>query len=261
MKQHLSLIPIEKIFSSSHNYIKSYSSDEIEQLANSIRHFGLIEPLIVRKKYNHYVIVCGERRYKACKKARLQKVPCIIVNYTNFHSNTINFNGNYFVKSLNYKDKYNWLKAYQENWNLSVEECATLLNLKLSAIEELMQLSRLTENHWKIINNSELTKEQVYISLKITNNELREKFLQFITERNYNLAQTEECYKQIKDYKNKQKSKAIITTDTRLIVNTVNKAVENIRKNGVSIDCTKTEKDDNFEYLLTIKKPVLNIGE
>ena len=60
---------------------KQFDEDAIEELADSIKQYGVIQPLIVRKKDKYYEIIAGERRWRACKKAGLKEVPVIIKNY------------------------------------------------------------------------------------------------------------------------------------------------------------------------------------
>ena len=60
---------------------KQFDEDAIEELADSIKQYGVIQPLIVQKKDKYYEIIAGERRWRACKKAGLKEVPVIIKNY------------------------------------------------------------------------------------------------------------------------------------------------------------------------------------
>ena len=59
---------------------KQFDEDAIEELADSIKQYGVIQPLIVQKKDNYYEIIAGKRRWRACKKAGLKEVPVIIKN-------------------------------------------------------------------------------------------------------------------------------------------------------------------------------------
>ena len=60
----------------------NFDDEKIEELANSIKEYGVIQPIIVAKKNNYYQIVAGERRWRAAKKAGLSEIPSIIRNYT-----------------------------------------------------------------------------------------------------------------------------------------------------------------------------------
>ena len=71
-------IEIKKIEPNHLNPRTSYTTEGIDELAGSIKTYGLLEPIIVRKKDGFYEVVVGERRYRACKIAGLKKIPCIV---------------------------------------------------------------------------------------------------------------------------------------------------------------------------------------
>ncbi len=260
MKPHFSMVPLEKITSNKANYIRNYEEDDIEGLASSIRKFGLIEPLIVRKKNLGYIVICGERRLRACKKARLLKVPVIITNCTQFQSNTMNFNNNYHVREMNYLEKFKAIKSYMDNWGLTNEECSEVLNINIFDLEDILELNKLTSKQLEIITLSELSRDQVHISLKIASNDEREKFLQYISSRKLNFAQTKALYNKIVSNK-KGGNKGSVTPDLRLILNSLNRAVEMIKQSGINVNYTKTDNDTSIECFLTIQKPVFQMED
>ncbi|MFI3206520.1 MAG: ParB/RepB/Spo0J family partition protein [Clostridia bacterium] len=261
MKPRLTLISTEKIVSNSQNYIRDYSKEDIQSLADSVRRFGLIEPIIVKKRNIGYVVVCGERRFRACKKARLQKIPCIIVDYTLFLSNTINFNDNFHIKSLNFIEKYIAVKSYIENWNFTHDECANILNLDVYKIEKIMLLDKLSLRQLEIIKNSNLSEKQVLTAIKIVSDEEREKFLLFNIRKNYNDKQTEMLYKKMIDIKNGKQLKGVISPDLRVLLNTINRAVEAMKNSGIEVDYVKTDNEEKVECFLNIKKPVFSLED
>ena len=75
------MVPINQIEPNRNQPRKQFDEDAIEELADSIKQFGVIQPLIVKKRDNYYEIIAGERRWRASKKAGIKKVPVIVKDY------------------------------------------------------------------------------------------------------------------------------------------------------------------------------------
>ena len=124
---------------------KQFDEDAIEELADSIKQYGVIQPLIVQKKDKYYEIIAGERRWRACKKAGLKEVPVIIKNYDEKETLKISLIENLQREDLNPIEE---AKAYEQLYNtygLKQDEIAASVSKSRTAITNIMRLLKLDE--------------------------------------------------------------------------------------------------------------------
>ena len=124
---------------------KQFDEDAIEELADSIKQYGVIQPLIVQKKDKYYEIIAGERRWRACKEAGLKEVPVIIKNYDEKETLKISLIENLQREDLNPIEE---AKAYEQLYNtygLKQDEIAASVSKSRTAITNIMRLLKLDE--------------------------------------------------------------------------------------------------------------------
>ena len=140
---------------------KNFDEEALEELANSIKTYGVLQPIIVNKKSDYYEIVAGERRWRAAKKAGLSEMPCIIKNDITDRSNKeIALIENLQRVDLNPIDKAKGLKELIDDYGMTQKELADSIGISRSNIAnsirilnldprviELAQDGKLTEGH------------------------------------------------------------------------------------------------------------------
>ena len=140
---------------------RSFDEEALEELANSIKTYGVLQPIIVNKKENYYEIVAGERRWRAAKKAGLSEMPCIIKDDITDKSNKeIALIENLQRVDLNPIDKARGLKELIDDYGMTQKELADSIGISRGNIAnsirilnmdprviELAQEGKLTEGH------------------------------------------------------------------------------------------------------------------
>ena len=140
---------------------KNFDEEALEELANSIKTYGVLQPIIVNKKDDYYEIVAGERRWRAAKKAGLAEMPCIIKDDITDRSNKeIALIENLQRVDLNPIDKAKGLKELIDDYGMTQKELADSIGISRSNIAnsirilnldprviELAQDGKLTEGH------------------------------------------------------------------------------------------------------------------
>lgn len=121
----------------------NFDDEKIEDLATSIKEYGVIQPIIVTKKNNYYQIVAGERRWRAAKKAGLGEIPAIIRNYTEQKNKEIALIENIQRENLNPIEKAKALKELIEKYNLTQQELADKIGISRSGIANTMRILNL----------------------------------------------------------------------------------------------------------------------
>lgn len=120
-----------------------FDDEKIEDLANSIKEYGIIQPIIVTKKSNYYQIVAGERRWRAAKKAGLEEIPAIIRNYTEQKNKEVALIENIQREDLNPIEKAKALKEIIEKYGMTQQELANKIGISRSGIANTMRILNL----------------------------------------------------------------------------------------------------------------------
>ena len=159
---------------------KVFNNESIEELAESIKKYGVIQPIIVTKKNNFYQIIAGERRWRASKKAGLIEIPAIIRDDDERKNREISLIENIQREDLNPIDKARGIKTLMEEYSLTQQEVADILGKARSSIansvrilnldERVIDLAlegKLTEGHCKALMSIEDREKQYQMALNI----------------------------------------------------------------------------------------------
>jgi ParB family chromosome partitioning protein len=136
---------------------KEVDDDELQQLADSIRDHGLLQPIVVRRVENRYQIIAGERRLRAATKAGLQQVPAQIRDVDERQMAELAIVENLQRKDLNALEKAASFQQYLQRYNCTQEELANRLKINRSTVANLIRLLELPEAVQKSLRNGKIT--------------------------------------------------------------------------------------------------------
>lgn len=128
---------------------KKFDNEALEELAESIKQYGVLQPIIVTKKDDYYQIVAGERRWRASKKAGLKEVPAIIREYDERTNREIALIENIQREDLNPIEKAIGIKQLMDNYGLTQQKVADILGKSRSGIANTVRILNLDE---RVIN-------------------------------------------------------------------------------------------------------------
>ncbi len=140
---------------------KVFDEEALKELAASIKQFGLIQPILVQDKKDHYQIIAGERRWRAAKLAGLKEVPVIIREYTDREIAEIALIENVQREDLNPIEEALGYKRLIEEFHLKQEEVAECVSKSRSAITNAMRLLKLSDEIQQMLIEGKLTAGQV----------------------------------------------------------------------------------------------------
>ena len=140
---------------------KIFDEEALKELAASIKQFGLIQPILVQDKKDHYQIIAGERRWRAAKLAGLKEVPVIIREYTDREIAEIALIENVQREDLNPIEEAMGYKRLIEEFDLKQEEVAECVSKSRSAITNALRLLKLTDEIQQMLVEGKLTAGQV----------------------------------------------------------------------------------------------------
>ncbi len=177
---------------------KTFNEDSLQELADSIKLHGVIEPLIVQDRKDHYEIIAGERRWRASKKAGLKEVPVIIKNYTEKEIVEISLIENIQREDLNPIEEALAYKALLEEFNLKQDEVAERVSKSRAAVTNSLRLLKLCDavqqmviddmlstGHARALITIEDPEEQHTLALKIFDEKLSVREVEKLV-KNYN---------------------------------------------------------------------------
>ena len=142
---------------------KNFNEDALEELADSIKQFGLIQPLVVQKRDGYYEIIAGERRWRAAKKAGLKEVPVIIRDYTDEEMMEIALIENLQREDLNPIEEAQAYKRLINDYKLKQDEIAEKVSKSRVAITNSMRLLKLSEKVQDMIVDEMISLSLIHI--------------------------------------------------------------------------------------------------
>jgi len=241
-------IDIKKIEPNRSQPRKVFDDETIEELADSIRQFGVLQPLLVRKKDKYYEIIAGERRWRASKKAGLKKVPVIIREYDEKETLKISLIENIQREDLNAIEEARAYEQLRKEYGLKQEEIAASVSKSRVAVTNTMRLLRLDERVQKMIMDDLISsghgRALLALEDKDKQNELAQKF---VTE-NCTVREAEKMVKAILDHKEAEHKEKPVKKKDEMVVFYENRMKE-ILGSKVSIKEKKNDKGSiEIEY-------------
>ncbi|ADQ47371.1 parB-like partition protein [Caldicellulosiruptor kronotskyensis 2002] len=186
-------IDIDLIDLSENQPRKVFNDEEIEELANSIKSVGLIQPLVVQKKADRYVLIAGERRLRACKFAGFKKVKCIVKEYEN--PLEIALIENIQRKDLNPYEKALAFKKLMDEFGYTQEELGKRLGISRSKIANTLRILNLGNDIINLILEGKISEGHAKVLLSIEDERQRNELAQLVAEKNLSVRDLENLIK------------------------------------------------------------------
>ncbi len=253
----IQLLPHEAILPNPYQPRVRFDFNELEGLAVSIRTNGILQPINVRKLPDgKYELISGERRLRAARMVGINKIPCVVMDVSDEQSALFAIIENVQRQNLDFFEEAVAIERLVTMHGLSQEEIAKKLGKAQSTLSNKLRLLRLPEEMRDRIAYAGLTERHARALLTVNDNQTRGRVLDIIIERHLTVSETERLVSDVnrrKKSKNKPSMKGY--KDMRIFLNTLNHAVDAIRKAGIEADTAKSETDEYFEYVIRISKP------
>jgi len=185
---------------------KSFDDAKLQNLAESIKKHGIVQPIIVKKEKDTYKIVAGERRWRAAKIAGLNAVPAIVKDISSKEIMEVALIENIQREDLNPIEEAEAYERLIKEYNMTQEEISTTVGRSRPAIANSLRLLNLVDSVKKYLISGELSSGHARALLAIEDKELQEKAAKEIIEKNFNVRDTEKYVKQFLSRKQKVKS-------------------------------------------------------
>lgn len=145
------IVKITKVEPNREQPRKNFDEDALQELADSIKQFGLLQPILVQDRKDHYEIIAGERRWRAAKLAGLKEVPVIIRNYTEQEIVEISLIENIQREDLNPIEEAQAYKRLLTEFNLKQDEVAERVSKSRAAVTNSIRLLKLSDDVQRMV--------------------------------------------------------------------------------------------------------------
>lgn len=176
---------------------KKFSEESLAELADSIKQYGIIQPLIVQDKKDYYEIIAGERRWRAAKMAGLKEIPIIVRDITQQEVMEISLIENIQREDLNPIEEALAYKRLLEEFNLKQEEVAKRVSKSRTAVTNSMRLLKLTGEVQQMVIDGKLTMGHARCLVTVEDPELQKEIALQVIDKNLSVRETEKLMKKL----------------------------------------------------------------
>lgn len=249
-------IPVGEIVGSPYQPRTIFDDEKIDELCQTIRTHGVIQPIVVRYRNDKYEIIAGERRWRAVKKLGMETIPAILRDFNDSQAASIALIENLQREGLTAIEE---ALAYQnliELHDLTQESLAQRLGKSQSTIANKIRLLNLPEPAKNALMERKITERHARALLSLDSEELQLKILEEVVSKELNVKQTEAriaFYKEVSKIKKKTK-RISFTKDVRLALNTIRQSIDMVSGSGLEIKTAEKDHEDHYEIVIQIPK-------
>ena len=218
---------------------KEFDEDSLLELADSIKQFGVLQPLLVQKKKDYYEIIAGERRWRAAKLAGIKEVPVLIKDYTEQEIVEISLIENIQRENLNPIEEAMAYKRLLEEFNLKQDEVAERVSKSRTAVTNSMRLLKLSDRLQQMIVDDMISTGHARALLAIDDEEQQYLLANKIFDEKLSVRETEKLVKSLKNPKKPVKKEKI---EHMFVYENLEERMKNIMGTKVSVNAKSNGK-------------------
>ncbi|MBQ2941015.1 MAG: ParB/RepB/Spo0J family partition protein [Clostridia bacterium] len=255
-------IPLGRIEPNPDQPRRFFDIESLTELAKSIDEYGVIQPITVKKKSDgRFIIIAGERRYRASCMAKKKTIPAIIIDVSEEKSAAIALLENLQRKDLTFFEEAEGYLKLMNEYDMTQEELSEKLGKSQSTIANKVRLLKLDEETRQSVFDAHLTERHARALLKLPNKKVREKAIKLIVERNLTVAKAEKLIDKMasgdaesRRFRSFKTSLSESIKRQRVFCSTMNKTIGILNKAGVETEIEQTEDEEKVKYVICIAK-------
>ena len=227
-----------------------FRQEALEELAESIRQHGVLQPLSVRRVGNSYELIAGERRLRAAQMAGLSEIPCIVMNMDDRESAMTAMVENLQRQDLDFVEEAQGISALLQHWDMSQEQVARLLGKSQSAVANKLRLLRHSPEVLQRLRESGLTERHGRALLKLKTEEEKLAAISVIVQQSMNVARAEKYIQELQ----KSAEKGPQRINVGMFLNNLSQSLARIQSSGIRAVSERRETEDKIVLTITIPK-------
>lgn len=240
---------------------KVFDEESLKELSESIRTYGILNPLTVRSRGGRYELIAGERRLRAAKLAGLREVPCILVDVDMENASLISLIENLQRRDLDFIEEANGINQLIHMFGMSQEEAARRIGKSQSAVANKLRLLRLPEDVLDALREKGLTERHGRALLRLPDADAQRKALAYIVENSLNVAAAEEYIEALISHaarpeppEKAENRRTFVLKDVRVFLNTLSRSIDLMREGGIDAGMHREETEDSLILTISIPK-------
>lgn len=256
-KDKISMINIDAIEPNPYQPRREFLPEKILELQQSIKTYGLLQPIMVRPSARGYQLALGERRLLACKGLGWKTITATIKDLSDSAMATVALIENLQREDLNFIEEAEGYAQLMEQFKLTQEVLAQRLGKSQSAIANKIRLLKLPCSVKKAILKEKLTERHARALLKLNSEELQNKILLEIIGKDLTVSQTEAKIAKMLDCESDPVVKKLprtVVRDFRIFLNTLREAVKIIEGSGLSPEVTEKVENSYVEVIIRLNR-------
>ncbi|KFZ39395.1 nucleoid occlusion protein [Thermoactinomyces sp. Gus2-1] len=249
-------IPVNEIEPSPYQPRTIFDEERIDELCQTIRMHGVIQPVVVRRTERCYELVAGERRLRAVKKLGLDRIPAVIREMDDHQAAAASLIENLQREELTAIEEAHAYQRLMEVHQLTQEGLAQKLGKGQSTIANKLRLLQLPAEVQEALQKRMITERHARALLPLKEGFLQQQVLEEILAKGWNVKQTEERVKKllVKETNKQQAKRKSVTRDFRIAMNTIRQSVDLVKKTGMDVMVDEREHEHFVEVIIRLPK-------
>ncbi len=251
-------IPIKAIRTNPYQPRRVFNGQLLEELANSIKQYGVLQPISVRRLDDkNFELIAGERRLKACAMAGLNRIPAIICEYQNQDSAVVALIENIQRCDLTYMEEAEAYNKLLKDYGITQSQLAQKVGKTQSTIANKIRLLKLPQLVRDIIKDNDLTERHARALLRLEDADMQLEALNTVLENELNVNETDKLIDKMlmpDESEPKPKRKPTRLRSISIFTKAISKTLLALKDKGINTESKEKEYDDYFEYSIKIYK-------
>ena len=242
---------------------RHFDETGLRELSDSIRIYGILNPLTVRLRCGKYELVAGERRLRAAKLAGLREVPCILIDVNMEDAGLLALVENLQRRDLDFLEEAEGLNKLIRMFGMRQEEAARRIGKSQSAVANKLRLLKLPPDVLETLREKQLSERHGRALLRLPDGESQRSALSVILEQGMTVAAADAYIDALlappeetppPPPEKKEPRRTFVPKDLRLFLNTLNRSLDLMKQGGVQADMQKQETEDALILTISIPK-------
>lgn len=248
------MIPTGDILPNPNQPRKEFALDKLVELAQSISENGVLQPLTVSMEGGRPTLVAGERRLRAARIAGLREVPCVEVAADERQRRVLALVENLQREDMNCFETAEGIRELMTAYELTQCETAQQLGYSQSAVANKLRLLRLSPDERRRVLDAGLTERHARVLLRLDERAMREHALERMIREKMTVARSERMVDELLTGRVRRRRAKPLVKDVRVFFNTVNHALDIMRRGGIAAESQRRDEEDYIEYIVRIPR-------
>ena len=242
---------------------RRFDDEALAELSESIKSYGILNPLTVRMRGGKYELVAGERRLRAAKLAGLQEVPCILLDVNMEDASLIALVENLQRRDLDFIEEAAGINQLIRMFGMSQEEAARRIGKSQSAVANKLRLLKLPPDVLEALRENGLTERHGRALLRLQRPEAQREALAYIIDNGLTVAATDAYVDALlsspepeppAEPEKPEHKRTFVLKDVRVFLNTLSRSIDLMKQGGIDAGVQRQETEDSLILTISIPK-------